>query len=365
HGPVVYRNGKVDMVRFPGGYATIKDGAVTFHYYTQDYLGSNRAVVNGTTGAIEQTVAYYPYGSVIADLGTGSDRQPFKFGGKELTLQNGLNEYDFGARQYYPAVPHFTSVDPLCEKTPWLSPYLYCSNNPVNLVDLLGEEPSSYEAALMSACAYKDDKYNQYYELLLNTKWKISPKDTAIKMNYTEMGENGLQSMLFERTVDGVTEYAYAFAGTNSFEDTLEDIAQIFGMAPQYSTAIENAKTLSDEMGNAELTFVGHSLGGGEAAASSMATNRKAITFNRASVSRMTQSAHDLGSPRNVKNIITKSLDSSGNFIMEPLSRIQNMNILGTVIMPSKGMTQYIYVNHQLGPLDAHSINTIVNHLKK
>ena len=129
---------KKDMVRFPGGYATITDGLVTFHYYTQDYLGSNRAVVNGSTGAIEQTVAYYPYGSVIAELGTGSDRQPFKFGGKELTLQNGLNEYDFGARQYYPAVPHFTSVDPLCEKTPWLSPYLYCGNNPVNAVDPTG-----------------------------------------------------------------------------------------------------------------------------------------------------------------------------------------------------------------------------------
>ncbi len=83
-GPVIYRNGKVHMVQFPGGYATIKDGAVTFHYYTQDYLGNNRAVINGSTGAIEQTTAYYPCGGVIADLGTGNSGQPFKFGGKEL-----------------------------------------------------------------------------------------------------------------------------------------------------------------------------------------------------------------------------------------------------------------------------------------
>jgi len=29
----------------------------------------------------------------------------------------------------------FTSVDPLAEKMPWNSPYVYCSNNPVNKID--------------------------------------------------------------------------------------------------------------------------------------------------------------------------------------------------------------------------------------
>ena len=45
------------------------------------------------------------------------------------------NEYDFGTRQYYSAVPGFTRIDPLCEKYYWLSPYLYCANNPVNAMD--------------------------------------------------------------------------------------------------------------------------------------------------------------------------------------------------------------------------------------
>ena len=81
--------GKVDMVLFPGGYATIDGTAVMFHYYTQDYLGNNRAVINGSTGTIEQTVAYYPYGGVIADLGTKpTSGQPYKFGGKELITAN-------------------------------------------------------------------------------------------------------------------------------------------------------------------------------------------------------------------------------------------------------------------------------------
>ena len=134
-GPVIYRNGKIDMVQFPGGYATISGTTVTFHYYTQEYLGSNRAVVNGTTGAIEQTTAYYPYGAVIPDLGTGNTGQPFKFGGKELVNANGMNVFDFGARLYYPAIQPFMNMDFYSEKYQYLSPYLYCSNNPVNAID--------------------------------------------------------------------------------------------------------------------------------------------------------------------------------------------------------------------------------------
>ena len=111
-GNVVYRNGIVDMVLFPSGYATVSGSTVTFHYYTQDYLGNNRAVINGTTGATEQLTAYYPYGGIIADLGTvATAGQPYRFGGKELITANGLHEYDFGARQYYSAVPGFTKLN--------------------------------------------------------------------------------------------------------------------------------------------------------------------------------------------------------------------------------------------------------------
>ena len=61
------------MVLFPGAYATIDGTAVTFRYYTQDYLGNNRAVINGATGAIEQSVEYYPY---FTRQGAVSNRPP-------------------------------------------------------------------------------------------------------------------------------------------------------------------------------------------------------------------------------------------------------------------------------------------------
>ena len=113
---------------------------------------------------------------------------------------------------------------------------------------------------------------------------------------------------------------------------------------------------------NAELTFAGHSLGG--AAASSMATGKTAITFNRASVSKLTELANDLGSTRNVKNYVTQSLDKSGKYVLEPLTRIQNTSIMGIPIMTTKGSTGYIKINRCLSMKDAHSIYTIINALK-
>lgn len=111
-------------------------------------------------------------------------------------------------------------------------------------------------------------------------------KSSLYEDEITFFDESGFSSMLFERTVDGKTEYAYVYAGTDpkSIDDWENNIAQFFGMSDQYETAINNAEFLHKQLGKA-LTFVGHSLGGGLAAASAYATGGHAITFNAAGVS--------------------------------------------------------------------------------
>ena len=92
--------------------------------YIKDHLGSNRMVVN-SIGTINQHNIYYALGGTTA-LSSGQEYQQFKYTDKEYDPMHGLNQYDFSARQYDPAIDRFTSVDPLAEKYYYLTPYSYC-----------------------------------------------------------------------------------------------------------------------------------------------------------------------------------------------------------------------------------------------
>jgi hypothetical protein len=99
---------------------------------------------------------------------------------------------------------------------------------------------------------------------------------------------------LYSRTLNGKTEWVLASAGTADLVDVGSDIGQIEGGSNQYAFSIKFARSLQNGMGGQEMTYVGHSLGGGLAAANSLATGNAAITFNPAGVSWGTRMVNDL-----------------------------------------------------------------------
>ena len=116
--------------------------SIPLHSTTNSYhLGNNDEVVDAK-GVVQQVTNYYPFGAPYADATAvkGANLQPYKYNGKELDLMHGLNTYDYGARQYNPVTGRWDRMDPLCEKYYSTSPYAYCANNPVMLIDPDGRE---------------------------------------------------------------------------------------------------------------------------------------------------------------------------------------------------------------------------------
>ena len=144
-GSLTLRNGRVDKLQFEEGYCqaaaysgNASQDNFTFHYYDRDHLGNIRQVIKATgsnKGTVVQTMDYYPFGAEFCHSSTASEVQSRKYNGKELDRMHGLDTYDYGARQYNPVTARWDRVDPLCEKYYAISPYVYCHNNPVMLVD--------------------------------------------------------------------------------------------------------------------------------------------------------------------------------------------------------------------------------------
>ena len=130
----IYENGVLTKVLTADGYLTPADAKL--HYFMQDHQGNNRVVVD-KTGKVEEVNHYYPFGGVFT---ASTNVQPYKYNGKELDRTNGLDWYDYGARQYDAAIGRWHGVDPMCEKYYCLSPYNYCNNEPIGRIDPNGKD---------------------------------------------------------------------------------------------------------------------------------------------------------------------------------------------------------------------------------
>ncbi len=134
-GDIIYENIKPvpNRILFDGGYVKFSNKQPVYHFYLMDHQGNVR-VVASADGTVEETNHYYPFGALFGES-AGSNRQRYKYNGKELERLLALDWYDYGARWYDPVLARWHTVDPLAEKYPDISPYVYCHDNPVNKID--------------------------------------------------------------------------------------------------------------------------------------------------------------------------------------------------------------------------------------
>ncbi|WP_437724312.1 DNRLRE domain-containing protein [Sorangium sp. So ce861] len=113
----------------------IKGGA-TYRILT-DHLGSPRLVVDVATGVVAQRMDFDEFGRVLLDTNPGFT--PFGFAGGIYDRDTGLVR--FGVRDYDPEAGRWTAKDPLGFGGGDTNVYGYCSNDPVNYIDMDGRNP--------------------------------------------------------------------------------------------------------------------------------------------------------------------------------------------------------------------------------
>ncbi|OPZ56573.1 MAG: Extracellular phospholipase A1 precursor [bacterium ADurb.BinA028] len=145
----------------------------------------------------------------------------------------------------------------------------------------------------------------------------LSPKDLV--------GSDGFRAAVY-RDADGHVVMAFAGTDPTSRQDWATNLAQGAGYRPsQYEKAILISMKVAAHVGPSNLVLTGHSLGGGLAAAASLATGASAITFNAAGVNSNIRSelatinpGAAAGSDRLIHNYYV---------VGEPLTALQNAQV--------------------------------------
>ena len=226
--------------------------------YTYDAPGR---VVMAQDGTVEQKTHYYPFGGIMYGS-TGQGVQPYKYGGKELDRTNGLDSYDFGARSYFADRIQWMTMDPLCEKYYDTSPYAYCKNDPVNMIDLDGNAPGDFfynidDAAIDFGLYYNGASINLNIEFG-STIYMITNKKGKIGFTYSMANRGENDNVIPSKAPKGAYAVALIHTHGNSLkdEDGNEYINNYFSGASdnvdeQYSAKINKEHKEYDNIGNA------------------------------------------------------------------------------------------------------------------
>jgi RHS repeat-associated protein len=144
-------NGNLQYILTSEGRIVAEETAFRFEYFIKDHLGNTRATYAQAAPGLPQVVEYrhyYPFGMQIEALGYSSGfdlPNNYRYNGKELQTDYGLEWYDYGARFYDPQLGRWHVIDPLAEQSRRWSPYTYCMNNPIRFIDPDGRNVDWYE----------------------------------------------------------------------------------------------------------------------------------------------------------------------------------------------------------------------------
>ncbi|MFV0501498.1 MAG: RHS repeat-associated core domain-containing protein, partial [Bacteroidales bacterium] len=180
------------------------------YYYTSDHLGSS-SYITDDNGSLTQSLAYLPYGEDWVDLKHNNPQYqtPYKFNGKEKDEESGYHYY--GARYYYDWASIWLSVDPMSDKYPHVTNYIYCSNNPVMVVDPDGMDEWEVN---------QKGEVNWIKQSKKHTMYALDENGNRSKKSLTLNNRNIFDQLAKKnKAADGKTDMRKAVGGENSQTD--------------------------------------------------------------------------------------------------------------------------------------------------
>jgi RHS repeat-associated protein len=142
---IEYLGNALDAIYHREGRCTPNGSSAFYYEYTiKDHLGNARINfrANGAAVTFLQELHYYPFGMLMEGIGTAQvTNNGYKYNGKELNEDLGLNLSDYGARWYDASLGRWWSVDPLGDSMVSWSPYNYAFDSPLTFIDPDGQFP--------------------------------------------------------------------------------------------------------------------------------------------------------------------------------------------------------------------------------
>lgn len=155
-------------------------------YYLKNHLKSVLATVSDRKDADGNAVMlsatdYFAFGMVQPGRSFKSDDSRHGFGGHEMDneIAGVGNSYSFGDYGYDPRLGRRKSIDPLSGKYPGWSPYVYTLDNPIQYVDLDGQQPkpTSTDPRLEYDALLRNPEYTELTTTLLRSQIKSTYPD--------------------------------------------------------------------------------------------------------------------------------------------------------------------------------------------
>lgn len=253
-----YKNDVLQYFPTAEGYVnnTVTNGTNNYNYvfnYT-DHLGNIRVSYKKNSLNVLETLEennYYPFGLKHEGYNTVNN-QPnykYKYNGKELQDELGLNMYDYGFRNYAPDLGRWMNIDPLAETARRFSPYTYALNNPVFFIDPDGMQATynweehnkgnkgiytddktkknvSFDVALSQATGGESNSSKEGGDKEIDGPGKKPSKTTTVQLEKTDYSSKSLTTFTHADFIDYYTNEKKSLEG---LIDKIDNLAIIGG----------------------------------------------------------------------------------------------------------------------------------------